>query len=197
MSNNKYVCNARQGVSNANEAVHAEILMWTSFMQICGILCWVFYLNLFELKHDQLCVKYMVKNREKYPNISDDYINQLLSYFDYVIEFKDIFYNADKYGYQEIKIKPFKQKPYEHYYDLGIIEEPKWKYSDDQLILRFVMNDLKIFENPDLKLDSSMVHRCWNKYFKPNFSVDIIANKLRVKFFRFSSLFCVSSPCLL
>lgn len=193
--NNKYAPKGRQLVSNQNEQFHMEIKMWMSLVQICGPFSWMFYLILMELKHNFLCLNYILQYQEKYPSFSEKYLNNLTMLFDLMLSFKELFHKAKKYGYQEIKLKPREKKDFEYYLKAGILKEPSWNYQYQKKMIQFVLVELKIMQNPNLKLTSTIINDCWD-YFGRKFGKNVIEKQLQLIFFKYIFLFLPTKPLL-
>ena len=188
LHNNKYTANSRQNVSNQNEQAHMELKTWLSFFQICGPFLWMFYLNLMELKHDYLALKFIKEHRQRFPNLTDKYIDDIWFCFDAFLSFRGEFKMARKHGYDSITIKPNEQDKIQHYIDRGIVERLRWNYKQELKLINYVLSKLKLIENPQMTLTQSIVDHCWDKEFKQKFDKTFIANQLRFIFFKYLHL---------
>ena len=191
--NNRLGPRCRQIASNNNEFMYSELRKWFNYCQMCAAGLWSVYILLSELKHDDLCIKYIFKNIDKFTSFADEYFDAISFCLSRMHGFDNEYQDAILYGYEEIIFKPDTLLTHEEYVQRGVVKAPKWNSKWQSKLLHFALNDLKIIQN-DVKFSPQIVDHCCQNICKNNFSRSFIENKVFMLFFRciYNHLYAVS-----
>ena len=185
--NNRLAPHCRQQVSNLNEFLYSEFKKWFTYVQMCGIKLWMLYVYIAELKHDMLCLDYVMNNINKFPSFPDWYFDNLQKFFSEMMGFDTELQDAIKYGYEEITLKPVNDKDFFHWLQKAVIKRPSWIHKHTKILFNYALNELKILQN-DIELNDKHIHDCW-LLLKKQFTKERIKNKLLMLFFKFCFYF--------
>ena len=178
--NNKYICNKRNMGSNENERSYNDLVQWILKTQNSGPFIWMLYMRIAVIKIERNATDFILKNREDYTKVTDDFLDTLLLAFESILSMKKMFKEAKIWRYQEIILKPFKIENHSHYFDIGLIKPKPWGSKNDAAMLSFALNELRIFDGFEPEdITDEVVARC--RHFcvgGDEHSMEFIRNKL-------------------